>query len=289
MAYECLNKSPIVNVGQTFVTKFGNIRLISVYDNGSGKIGVKPIGLSEVIVNTEDYVLESFYDGLITVKTNFFTLAGNGAHFWVCGWIEEGPPMCDQVFKMQDQNGNPLNGSVSIGISSLTVLGTGTISLEQGVTYTADASFSDQPEQTVTFTACTGEIIFTFEVSSIGTLSCYSVPIGADIFINDVLKGITDLEDIQLAAGSYQVQLVKEGYDTVNKTVTIVLGVPGIVSELLTVNGVVPDKESVFPFSADITAYWENDTIRSCVSKIVKALGGKSAYLEDGTKIVVVL
>jgi len=48
-------------------------------------------------------------------------------------------------------------------------------------------------------------------------------------------------------------------------------------------------KEMVFPFSKDITAFWENDTVRSCVTKIVKALGGKSAYLEDGTKIVVVL
>ena len=90
MTEECLDKSPIVNVGQTFVTKFGNVRLIKVYNSSSGQIGVKPIGLSETIRDTVDGKVEEF-EGM-TVKTNFFTIAGVGAHFYVCGPTE---PMID--------------------------------------------------------------------------------------------------------------------------------------------------------------------------------------------------
>ena len=104
MAYECLDKSPIVTVGQTFVTKFGNIRLIKVYDSGSGQIGVKPIGwTNEVIITTFDSRVETI--GPVTVKTNFFTLAGRGAHFWVCGEIEEIDPLrisAITVYKVTD-------------------------------------------------------------------------------------------------------------------------------------------------------------------------------------------
>jgi len=261
MTMECLDKSPVVNVGQTFVTKFGNITLISVTDNGSGVIKVAPIdGSTPITRGTTDYTVESFYDGLITVKTNFFTLAGRGAHFWVCGYVDPGPTMCDQVFKLQDQNGNPLNGNVQLGTTALTVLGTGTISLEQGVSYTADASFSDQAVQTIAFTACTAEIIFTFTDKCEGVV-CENV--------------CTDLGHL----------VVRECDPFLGICQSV-----GTVKDSPLCEPVKPiGKEMVFPFSKDITAFWENDTVRSCVTKIVKALGGKFAYLEDGTKIVVVM
>jgi len=80
---ECLSKSPIVGVGQTFVTKFGNVRLIQLYDSGSGMIGIKPNGWSEVMYSTVDWRVEDI--GPMTVMTNFFTLAGGGCNFYVCG------------------------------------------------------------------------------------------------------------------------------------------------------------------------------------------------------------
>lgn len=92
---ECIDKSPIINVGQTFVTKFGNIKLVQLTSNNSGIIKVSPIGGYDPIMrSTTDYKLEDFYNGLITVKTNFFTLAGGGAQFWVCGKVDDPEPVC---------------------------------------------------------------------------------------------------------------------------------------------------------------------------------------------------
>ena len=161
MATECVDKSPVVNQGRTFVTKFGNIKLNKVYDNSSGSITVTPNGYPPITRSTVDSRLEDFY-GVMTVKTNFFTLAGMGAHFWVCGIFEDPPLTCEQVFKMQDQHGNPLNGNVAIGTTNITVLGTGSTLLEQGVPVEVIASYIDFYEDTRTVTPCQQEEVFEF-------------------------------------------------------------------------------------------------------------------------------
>ena len=43
-------------------------------------------------------------------------------------------------------------------------------------------------------------------------------------------------------------------------------------------------KELVFQFSAAIT---QNTTIVNLINQIVKLLGGRGVYIEDGTKLVV--
>lgn len=112
MGSECLDKSPVVNVGQTFVTKYGNVRLIAVYDNGSGQIGVKPTGwTNEVIITTVDYRVETI--GPVTIETNFFTLAGRGAHFWVCG-ITEDIPLTVKSITLNEYDPGKVTASVKI-------------------------------------------------------------------------------------------------------------------------------------------------------------------------------
>ena len=232
MVRECLKKSPMIGVGQSFVTKFGNIRLIKLYTNSSGQIGIKPNKWSEIVVNTVDGRIEDV--GPMTVETNFFTLAGGGCNFWVCGPDKPAPPtMCIQTFKLQDQNGNPLNGNVKVGTTNITVLGTGTWSVEKGKSITAVASFSNQPTQSKTFTACT-TTTFTFNVvQDVGLLSITTVPAGASISIDGKSYGVTPNLDIKLPLGVHNVILKKAGYTDVTKEVTLRAGVPGIISVTL--------------------------------------------------------
>ena len=242
MVRECLSKSPIIGVGQSFVTKFGDIRLIKLFDSGSGQIGIKPNGWSEVVVTTVDWRVEDV--GPMTVETNFFTLAGGGCVFYVCGPDEVAPPeTCTQTFKLQDQSGNPLNGNVQIGITAVTVLGTGTITLEKGKSYTAVASFSDQPTQTQTFTACTTTTFVFNVVPDVGTLSIFTEPPGASIFIQFVPFGVTPRENLEFPLGVHNVLLTKEGYHDVTKEVTLQAGIPGIISETLTMLEPEPEPE----------------------------------------------
>ena len=229
MVRECMSKSPMIAIGQSFVTKWGNIRLINVYSNGSGRIGIKPNGKSEIIISTVDWKVEDV--GYMSVETNFYTLAGSGCNFYVCGPEEAAPPeTCTHTFKLQDQSGNPLNGNVQIGTTAITVLGTGTITLEKGKSYTAVASFSDQSTQSKTFTACTTTTFVFNVVPDVGTLSIYSDPPGASIFIQFVPYGVTPLENIELPLGDHFVTIKKYPYRNVTKVVTLQAGIPGIIS-----------------------------------------------------------
>ena len=241
MVRECMSKSPMIGIGQSFVTKWGNIRLIAVYDHNSGKIGIKPNGKSEIVRSTEEGIVEDV--GYMTVETNFYTLAGGGCYFYVCGPDVTAPPvMCTQTFKIQDQNGNPLNGNVNVGTTNITVLGTGTWSVEKGKTITAIASFSNQPTQSKTFTTCT-TTTFTFNVvQDVGTLSITTVPTDASISIDGKSYGVTPNKDIKLPLGIHNVILKKDGYHDVTKEVTLQAGIPGIISVILTKIGPVPDK-----------------------------------------------
>jgi len=232
MVRECMSKSPMIGVGQSFVTKFGDIRLINVYDSSSGMIGIKPNGWSEVVVHTVDWRVEDI--GPMSVETNFYTMGGRGCHFWVCGPDEPAPPLkCLQTFKLQDQNGNPLNGNVQIGTTGISILGTGTIALELRKSYTAVASFSNQPTQSKTFTACT-TTTFTFNVvQDVGTLSITTIPSGASISIDGKSYGVTPNLNIELPLGVHNVILKKTGYADVTKEVTLHAGIQGIISVTL--------------------------------------------------------
>ena len=190
MVRECVSKSPTIGVGQTFVTKFGNIRLIKLYDNSSGQIGIKPNKWNEIVVNTVDWRVEDV--GPMTVVTNFFTLAGGGCQFWVCGPDKPAPPeTCTQTFKLQDQNGNPLNGNVQIGTTAITVLGTGTITLEKGKSYSVVATHEGKTISK-TVVACNIEtFIFDIPVNCRQEFKVYDGLIGdapgATVTINGVI------------------------------------------------------------------------------------------------------
>lgn len=232
MVRECMDKSPMIGVGQSFVTKWGNIRLISVYTSGSGKIGITPNGKSEIVISTVDWKVEDV--GYMSVETNFYTLAGNGCNFWVCGPDEAAPPeTCTHTFKLQDQSGSPLNGNVQIGTTAITVLGTGTITLEKGKSYTAVASFSDQSTQSKTFTACTITTFVFNVVPDVGILNITSDPPGASISIQFIPYGVTPKLGIELDLGVHFVTLKLEGYRSVTKSVTLQAGITGIISETL--------------------------------------------------------
>lgn len=135
MGSECLDKSPVVNIGQTFVTKFGNVRLIAVYDSGSGQIGVKPVGwTNEVIFTTVDGRVETC--GPVTVETNFFTLAGKGAHFWVCR-ITEDIPLIVKSITLNEYDPGRVTASVTVEGE-----GTGTLQIVWGTEETTTHSVS---------------------------------------------------------------------------------------------------------------------------------------------------
>lgn len=57
-----------------------------------------------------------------------------------------------------------------------------------------------------------------------GVLWILSVPDGAEVFVNNVFKGVTPLRLDNINAGSYSVKLVLTGYETQTKTINVVGG-----------------------------------------------------------------
>jgi len=68
---------------------------------------------------------------------------------------------CTQQFRFEDQNGNPVSGTLSITGTDFDVTGDISLSLEQGKEYLARAVVGDVPIQKA-FTACTDQITFVF-------------------------------------------------------------------------------------------------------------------------------
>ena len=84
----------------------------------------------------------------------------------------EEPSTCTQPFRLEDQNGTPLPGTITIGDTDIPVPNTGeaSITLMEGHDYVATAYVGAQtkPES---FTACTGKITFQFTVDIFATTS----------------------------------------------------------------------------------------------------------------------
>jgi hypothetical protein len=57
-----------------------------------------------------------------------------------------------------------------------------------------------------------------------GVLWILSVPEGAEVFVNNVFKGVTPLRLDNINVGSYSVKLVLTGYETQTKTINVVGG-----------------------------------------------------------------
>ena len=246
MVRECLKKSPVVGVGQSFVTKFGDIRLIDLYDHNSGMIGVKPNGWSEVVVHTVDGRVEDV--GPMTVKTNFFTLAGGGCHFYVCGpdvpvvtptpippTPTPVPTTCRQEFKVYDGLiGDAPGATVTINGVVYTTNSTGytSVLLTVGKEYTVIAKYKDRSD-TQTFTACGSRINFRLVTIVItdGRIYCEAYDsvtnesLSATISVDGKTQsnktpGKTD----SLTAGSHTVSFSLTEYLTVTKTVNVIAG-----------------------------------------------------------------
>jgi hypothetical protein len=170
---DCIT-SPRIYVGETFVHHYANIGIEDL--NPSAVMAeVTPLGESseyEILPLNTPVPFETDDYNLTITATSISTLGDGSAIFKLCWTPKVAPPtMCTQTFKLQDQSGNPLNGNVQIGTTAITVLGTGTISLEQGKAYTAVASYKDLPTQTKTFTACT-TTTFVFDIHiPTGTIS----------------------------------------------------------------------------------------------------------------------
>ena len=234
------NNSPTIEAGETWTQYYADIRVIDVYDTWSGKIGIKPRGKSETTYNVSEgqTINTSSADYNITVKITSIFLGSTGSkvmQFTLCWEPKVVPPtMCTQTFKLQDQDGNPLNGNVNVGTTNITVLGTGTVSLEQGKSYTAVASFSYLPSQSKTFTACTTTtFVFSIAVTT-GTLNIASFPAGALISIDGVSYGLAPKAGIELPLGVHNVLLTLVGYHDVTKEVTLQAGIPGIIEAVMT-------------------------------------------------------
>lgn len=240
MVRECLSKSPIIGVGQTFVTKFGDVRLIKLYDHDSGMIGIKPNGWSEVYVSTVDWRVEEV--GPMTVKTNFFTLAGGGCIFYVCGPDVPAvtptpvpptptpvPMKCRQEFKVYDGLiGDAPGATVTINGIVYTTNSTGytSVLLTIGKEYTATAKFGDR-SKTYTFTACSDILKFRLVTIIIpdGFLYCkaYDSVTNAVLNATIVVDGVTQPSKTpgktwNLPPGDHTVTFNLTGYLT--KTIT---------------------------------------------------------------------
>ena len=243
MVRECLKKSPIVGVGQSFVTKFGDIRLIELYDHDSGMIGIKPNGWSEVWVHTVDWRVEDV--GPMTVQTNFFTLAGGGCIFYVCGpdvpvvtptpippTPTPLPTTCRQEFKVYDGLvGDAPGATVTINGVVYTTNSTGytSVLLTVGKEYTATGKFGDR-SKTYTFTACKDIIKFRLTTIIIpdGFIYCKAY----DSMTNEVLNATIVVDGVtqpnktpgktwNLPPGTHTVAFNLTGYLTKTISVTV--------------------------------------------------------------------
>ena len=233
---ECIT-SPRIYTGETFVHHYANIGIEDLNSN-SVIAKVTPLGMNNeyevlplntpVKFETEDYNL--------TITTQSISLSDTGsAIFKLCWEPKVTPPeTCTQTFKLQDQDGNPLNGNVKVGTTNITVLGTGTIVLEKGKAYTAVASFSDKSTQSKTFTACTTTTFVFNVVPDVGLLNITTDPSGANITINFVPYGVTPQSNIELPLGNHTVTLKLDQYRSITKFVTLEAGIPGIISETMT-------------------------------------------------------
>ncbi|MCE5224209.1 PEGA domain-containing protein [bacterium] len=105
--------------------------------------------------------------------------------------------------------------------------------------YTVKVTLNGYKEQskTVTFTndpPASTKIQFTLEkitvtpppptTPKVGVLWILSVPDGAEVFVNNVFKGVTPLRLDNVNAGNYTVKVVMNGYETQTKTVTVTGG-----------------------------------------------------------------
>lgn len=241
--------SSVINAGEIWNTYYADIRVIDVYDTNSGRIGIKPMGKYETIYNVSENQITNTEteDFNLTVKPYVIFIGSDGTkamQFTLCWEPKYVPPvMCTHTFKLQDQNGNPLNGNVNVGTTNITVIGTGTVSLEKDKSYIAKASFSDLPIQSKTFTACTTTTFVFTIVSTVGTLSVTSSPASASIRIDGTFYGLTPKEGIELPLGVHNVILTLAGYHDVTKEVTLQAGIPGIISETLTMLEPEPEPE----------------------------------------------
>ena len=105
--------------------------------------------------------------------------------------------------------------------------------------YTVKVTLNGYKEQskTVTYTndpPASTKIQFTLEKSTVtppppptpkvGVLWILSVPDGAEVFVNNVFKGVTPLRMDNVNAGNYTVKVVMTGYESQTKTVTVTGG-----------------------------------------------------------------
>ena len=73
------------------------------------------------------------------------------------------PPPCTQQFRLEDQNGNPISGTLTVDGQTFNVTGDKSLSLETGKEYAATAVVGGVTKQAA-FAACTNKIIFVFTV-----------------------------------------------------------------------------------------------------------------------------
>lgn len=73
----------------------------------------------------------------------------------------------------------------------------------------------------------------------LGSIDIITTPIGASLFINGKSYGTTPVTVKDLLIGEYNIQLIKQGYDNINKMFTVLQGSKNVIEESMNVSRVV--------------------------------------------------
>ena len=177
--------------------------------------------VSTQLIEDKIYTVTAFVGALEVTKT--FT-ACTGKITFQFTIVEQ----CTQQFRLEDQNGNSVSGTLSIAGKDFDVTGDISLFLEKGKEYAATAIVGDETKQKA-FTACTGKITFQFTtaIKCQAYDSVTNAELQAVIYIDGTKISFLTPFSTEVTPGNHTVKFACEGmgscegYESKEVTVTV--------------------------------------------------------------------
>ena len=157
----------VILIGESRTDNFnGEVYLIEVAaDLNSALVSITtPWGTKDSFIKIEKHTPKEYTnDGetyIVTLEDVIYQFNRYLCRYEVC---YNTTPTCTQQFRLEDQNGNPLSGTLVIADKNFNVTGDISLSLESGTEYLARAVVGGVPMQKA-FIACTDKITFIFTI-----------------------------------------------------------------------------------------------------------------------------
>lgn len=187
------------------------------------------------------------------------------------------PEFCTQYFRLEDQAGNPLSGTVTVGETDLPVSNSGeaNIELQKGLTYKCVASVGSETATSYILACTTTVETYTFEVQQYGDISCktYDSVTNKELICTIRVDGITIVPQtphtiMDLTPGTHEITFMHKDYKTEYYDVTVIANSTAEAHVNMTkiVKGC--SEEATDSFSLVITPHSKYITLNSAVNAL---------------------